>query len=170
MNRNRNTTYRSQRSRDPLERRMDQLVETGRQLVDGVAGNRPGQRRKEDRSGLNDMGKWVGEKIDWLFEEEDWHDPVELKTESQINISDTKKPLRAISLRVNKLLSPASSPENFQLQDKEDWPEESLFKVQRWERERTASNFPIEHKNSLSSTSPDNANKRPLPRSSRRRT
>ena len=35
--------------RDSIERRMDKWVQTGRQLVDGVAGNRPGQRRKENR-------------------------------------------------------------------------------------------------------------------------
>mgnify|MGYP001421621138 CR=1 FL=1 len=34
-----------ERSRDPRDRRLDQWLETGRQLVDGVAGRRPGQRR-----------------------------------------------------------------------------------------------------------------------------
>ena len=36
---------RLERSRDPRDRRLDQWLETGRQLVDGVAGRRPGQRR-----------------------------------------------------------------------------------------------------------------------------
>ena len=34
-----------QRSRTPLDRRMDKWIQTGKQVVDGVAGNRPGQRR-----------------------------------------------------------------------------------------------------------------------------
>ena len=34
-----------QRSRAPLDRRMDKWIQTGKQVVDGVAGNRPGQRR-----------------------------------------------------------------------------------------------------------------------------
>ena len=44
MRRKRQPMNRQQRSRDPLERRMDQWFETGRQFVDGVAGNRPGKR------------------------------------------------------------------------------------------------------------------------------
>ena len=34
-----------QRSRVPLDRRMDTWIATGKQVVDGVAGNRPGQKR-----------------------------------------------------------------------------------------------------------------------------
>ena len=67
---------RRQRSRDPLDRRFDQWLETGRQLVDGVAGTRPGQRgsgRTDRRStpSLENVGRWVGDKIDWFLEEDE---------------------------------------------------------------------------------------------------
>ena len=68
------------RSDDPLDRRLDQWLETGRQLVDGVAGTRPGSRMSVGRGGrssgasLDAVGRWVGDKIDWLLDEEegDW--------------------------------------------------------------------------------------------------
>ncbi|MFL0781897.1 MAG: RNA helicase, partial [Prochlorococcus sp.] len=72
---------RRQRSRDPLDRRFDQWIETGRQLVDGVSGARPGQRGASRAEGpaipsLDGVGRWVGDKIDWLMdEEEDWREP-----------------------------------------------------------------------------------------------
>ena len=60
-----------QRSDDPLDRRLDQWLETGRQLVDGVAGTRPGSRGSAGRGGsrstaasLDAVGRWVGDKID----------------------------------------------------------------------------------------------------------
>ena len=34
-----------QRSGEPFDRRMDKWIQTGKQVVDGVAGNRPGQRK-----------------------------------------------------------------------------------------------------------------------------
>ena len=76
-----------QRSDDPLDRRLDQWLETGRQLVDGVAGTRPGSRGSAGRGGsrstaasLDAVGRWVGDKIDWLLDEEDdwggsWESP-----------------------------------------------------------------------------------------------
>ena len=65
-------------SDDPLDRRLDQWLETGRQLVDGVSGARPGRRSGAGaRSGrsasasLDAVGRWMGDKIDWLLDEED---------------------------------------------------------------------------------------------------
>ena len=53
------------RFRDQRDRRLDQFLETGRQLVDGVSGRRPGQRPGGRRSGLDldSVGRWVGEKV-----------------------------------------------------------------------------------------------------------
>ena len=69
-----------QRSQDSGDRRLDQWLETGRQLVDGVAGTRPGRRAAggaRPSVHLESVGRWVGDKIDWLMdEEEDWGDPV----------------------------------------------------------------------------------------------
>jgi hypothetical protein len=63
-----------ERSRDPRDRRLDQWLETGRQLVDGVAGRRPGQRRPG--LDLDSVGRWVGDKVEWLLEEDDdWREP-----------------------------------------------------------------------------------------------
>ena len=65
---------RAQRSPDALDRRLDRWLDTGRQLVDGVSGARPGRRntdRQDGSSRLDAMGRWVGERIDWLLDEED---------------------------------------------------------------------------------------------------
>ena len=140
MERNRYSYQRRPRSRDTLERQMDQWVSTGRQFVDGVAGNRPGQRRKDNnRYGLNNMGRWVEDKIDWFFEEEEeeWlntHRVSQMKIED--NVSTTKRPLTAISLRVPKVLSPSSQVNN-ESDLAEEWIDEKTFKIDRWERERS---------------------------------
>ena len=43
-------------SKDPLDRRVDKWIETGRQVVDGVAGNRPGMRKATtSHSGVNNF-------------------------------------------------------------------------------------------------------------------
>ena len=65
---------RLERSREPRDRRLDQWLQTGRQLVDGVAGRRPGQRRPG--LDLDSVGRWVGDKVEWLLEEDDdWREP-----------------------------------------------------------------------------------------------
>ena len=93
-----------QRSQDVGDRRFDQWLETGRQLVDGVAGTRPGRRSAggpRPSMDFESVGRWVGDKIDWLMdEEEDWRDPVEppLRAESP-PASSRKRPLDAISRR-----------------------------------------------------------------------
>ena len=163
-----------QRSRDPLERRMDQWFETGRQFVDGVAGNRPGQRRSSGRpitSGLDNVGRWVGDKIDWfLEEEEDWVEPFQdYAEEPTVSYPTKKRPLEAISLRGTKSLQPSYKHENISDQEDEDtWPDQSSFKVDRWERKAVnALEDPISHL--TSEVQPTFETKRPLPRSSRRK-
>ena len=117
---------RLERSRDPRDRRLDQWLETGRQLVDGVAGRRPGQRRPG--LDLDSVGRWVGDKVEWLLEEDDdWREPWQDSAEPK---GRGKRPLQAISRRSRQRSVPtaaSSSPD--------DWPEDDLFQVQRWQRE-----------------------------------
>ena len=117
---------RLERSREPRDRRLDQWLETGRQLVDGVAGRRPGQRRPG--LDLDSVGRWVGDKVDWLLEEDDdWREPWQDSAEPK---GRGKRPLQAISRRSRQRSVPtaaSSSPD--------DWPEDDLFQVQRWQRE-----------------------------------
>ena len=69
-----------------LEQRFDRWVETGRQLVDGVAGARHGSRgpargqgrRPASRFNPGELGRWVEGKLDWLLDEDgddDWREP-----------------------------------------------------------------------------------------------
>ena len=94
------------RSHDVGDRRFDQWLETGRQLVDGVAGTRPGRRPAggpRPSVDFESVGRWVGDKIDWLMdEEEDWRDPVEPPQRADATAtarSIRKRPLDAISRR-----------------------------------------------------------------------
>ncbi len=169
MNRSRrHNQQRSKGFRDPLERRMDQLVESGRQFVDGVAGNRPGQRRKSNSRSFNDMGRWMGEKIDWFFEDEDeWTENID----SQIDIEEMaplkKRPLTAVSLRVPKAISASEQKNNDSF---EEWPDEESFRVERWERADSpnAQNF-IKTKDNYDLYDSKDISGRPLPKSSRRK-
>ncbi len=75
------------RSDQRFEQRLDQWIATGRQLVDGVAGARPGSRangrpqpggRAGGLSRPGGLGRWVEEKLDWLLEDDDaWREPWE---------------------------------------------------------------------------------------------
>ena len=76
---------------EPLEQRLDRWVSRGRELVDGVAGARPGSRtpgpeaaglghRGLGAGGLNParLGRWVEERFDWLLEDDaddNWREP-----------------------------------------------------------------------------------------------
>ena len=171
MNEYRQRTSNRQRSRDPLERRMDKWFETGRQFVDGVAGNRPGQRRSGQpiTKGFDNVGKWVEDKIDWFFEEDDdWNEPWQLQhMHENLNDSQKKRPLKAISLRGTKAIGPGNKEKKSQ-NDDNLWPDDSSFRVNRWERQPSSdihnpincSDFRAESKTT---------SQRPLPRSSRRR-
>ncbi|MCX5947491.1 MAG: hypothetical protein NTY67_04670 [Cyanobacteria bacterium] len=72
------------RESEPLEQRFDRWVSAGRQLVDGVAGSRPGSRaparggegRGSARGGFDGLGRWVEERLDWFLEDgDDWREP-----------------------------------------------------------------------------------------------
>ena len=168
--------YRNQqRSQDPLERRMGKWIETGRQLVDGVSGMRPGKRKfgkgyQFQRPAIDNVGRWVGEKIDWfLEEEEDWFEPCEneqtMKKEMEGKSYKKKRPLQAISLRGPRALSASST--NDQNNSKHDWPDQSSFRYDKWQRsidQESDQMYDI-----AENYKTDRSSLRPIPRSSRRR-
>ena len=169
---------RLERSRDPRDRRLDQWLETGRQLVDGVAGRRPGQRRPG--LDLDSVGRWVGDKVEWLLEEDDdWREPWQESAEPKAR---RKQPLQAISRRSRQRSMPSAAfqppptaaPSVPESSAPDDWPDDDLFQVQRWQRE-PAQRFSLERSSSEQSFSEGDPQDQPptprrgLPRSSRRR-
>lgn len=173
-----------------LEQRLDQWMSAGRQLVDGVAGTRPGSRG-DGRSGgalrLNQVGRWVETKLDWLLEDdeawrESWEEPDRARRQPEASrLTDSRpvqpsrsrrQPLQAISRRTAPVQAssqtsaqspaqPVQQPDPSQLQD---WPEDDSFTVNRWSRTDQPARQPSQ---------PDQAASRPVgrtvPRSSRRR-
>jgi hypothetical protein len=119
---------------------MDKWIKTGKQVVDGVAGNRPGQRRgawqnKESSVNLEKVGRWMEEKIDWFFEDDDWLDNEDLDDEPlQKRTSNTKRPLSAISLRAPKALPPQIEGRRNNSDELDEWPDDESFKLNKWER------------------------------------
>ena len=170
-----NRYFRRQRSRDSLERKMDNWIQTGRQVVDGVAGNRPGQRKGDNqdlfnRSNFEDVGRWVGDKIDWFFEEEeeDWldNDYIQKDSKIQMGLAKKKRPLKAISLRGPKPLAPQRN--NNDMNTSQDiWPDQSSFQVEKWQRKNKLNDN--ESMGLDQSQSDAGLKKRQLPRSNRTR-
>ena len=163
-----------QRSRTSFDRRMDNWIQTGKQVVDGVAGNRPGQKsggsqRKANSPNFEKVGRWMEEKIDWFFEDDDWFDRDDFNDDLiQENIINTKKPLGAISLRVPKALPSRIERKRNNLDEKDEWPDEQSFKLNRWERK----DILIKENERDSNESFENkklTRKRNIPRSSRRK-
>ena len=169
---------RLERSRDPRDRRLDQWLETGRQLVDGVAGRRPGQRRPG--LDLDSVGRWVGDKVEWLLEEDDdWREPWQ---ESAEPMARRKQPLQAISRRSRQRSTPSAAfqppptaaPSVAESSAPDDWPDDDLFQVQRWQRDpaqRSSSERSSSERSSSEGEPLDQppTPRRGLPRSSRRR-
>ncbi len=159
------------------ERRRDVWLETGRQIVDGVSGRRPGQRRSS--LDLESVGRWVGDKVEWLLEEEDdWREPWQ---EPAVRSSRRgKRPLEAISRRQPRPSdgSPAFEQAVFrqpqaeqpsipmatstEVDSAEEWPEDDSFRVDRWQRSRSS------QLDAAPQVDPSPV-RRALPRSSRRR-
>ena len=159
------------------ERRRDVWLETGRQIVDGVSGRRPGQRRSS--LDLESVGRWVGDKVEWLLEEEDdWREPWQEPPARSGRRG--KRPLEAISRRQPRPSdgSPASEQAVFRqpvaeqpsipmaaptdVGSAEEWPEDDSFRVDRWQRSRSS------QLDAAPQVDPSPV-RRALPRSSRRR-
>ena len=159
------------------ERRRDVWLETGRQIVDGVSGRRPGQRRSS--LDLESVGRWVGDKVEWLLEEEDdWREP--WQEPAARSGRRGKRPLEAISRRQPRPSdgSPAFEQAVFrqpqaeqpsipmtastEVDSAEEWPEDDSFRVDRWQRSRSS------QLDAAPQVDPSPV-RRALPRSSRRR-
>ncbi len=165
-----------QRSRVSLDRRMDKWIETGKQVVDGVAGNRPGQKRgrwqdKTTAPNFEKVGRWMEEKIDWFFEDdEDWLENEDLDDDPfQESISNNpKRPLGAVSLRVPKALPPSIQEKRNNPYGMDEWPDDQSYKLNRWERKNNL--IKQDEKNLADSLEDDLSTKRRnIPRSSRRK-
>jgi hypothetical protein len=132
---------------DPLEQRLDRWVNRGRRLVDGVSGTRPGSRppaRPGERSpaagraGIEGLGRWVEDKLDWLLDEEDdWQEPWQEGAPAEP--TRPRRPLEAISRRGGSAAAAASRPAAAadpppRSAAAEGWPEDEDFTPQRWQR------------------------------------
>ena len=126
-----------------LDQRMDQWVSAGRQFVDGVSGARPGGRRSSSGLRLDQVGRWVEDKIDWLLEDDDgWRESWE---EPASPPQSRRQPLDAISRRGRSVRPPVRveaqpQPNNVQASaqesvDPDAWPEDDSFTLNRWKRE-----------------------------------
>jgi len=164
-----------QRSRDRLNRRMDQWISTGKQVVDGVAGNRPGQNRgrwqdKTTAPNFKKVGRWMEEKIDWFFEDDDdWLDNEDLDDDAlHESIINKKRPLGAISLRAPKALPPGIDKKRNYSNDIDEWPDDQSFKLNKWVR---TDNLIKENEKNLNDSFQDERSprRRNIPRSSRRK-
>jgi len=164
-----------QRSRDRLNRRMDQWISTGKQVVDGVAGNRPGQNRgrwqdKTTAPNFKKVGRWMEEKIDWFFEDDDdWLDNEDLDDDAlHESIINKKRPLGAISLRAPKALPPGIDKKRNYSNDIDEWPDDQSFKLNKWVR---TDNLIKENEKNLNDSYQDGRSprRRNIPRSSRRK-
>ena len=171
----RNRNQSRQRSREPLDRRMDKWIQTGKQVVDGVSGNRPGQKKgrfqqKMTSPDFEKVGRWMEEKIDWFFEDDDdWleHEDSD-DAVIQESIINTKRPLGAISLRAPKALPARIEDKRNNLNEMEEWPDQESFKLSRWERKN---NLIKQNEQNLNDSFQDerSTKRRNIPRSSRRK-
>ena len=130
---------------------------------------------------MNKVGRWVSEKVDLFFDEDndDWNDDnlydvnSDIKTFSRESNSyesakqPSKRPLEAISLRQPKNLQTTEQkklPYGKEIKDN-DWPDEMDFKVERWQRDSEKEN----NTSRAQSNQKVQSKSRNLPRSRRRR-
>lgn len=179
--RERESLRRSRGGSDPLDQRVDRWVTAGRQFVEGVAGSRPGgrpagrgaDRRPQLRPRMDELGRWVEGRLDWLLDDgDDWREPWQesdrgapgTPVEPPAPVRPRRPLLEAVSRRGRSgpPPSPASAPAPASgTNDDGDWPDDASFTLPRWQRpEGSGEPEPGD-------TPP--ASGRPLPRSSRRR-
>ena len=170
-----------------VDKKVDKIFETGRQFIDGVSGTRPGKRRNSDiqektSRNFNKVGRWVSEKVDLFFDEEndDWYDDNfyeeerEIKTFKRESTSMptsklySKRPLEALSLRETKngKITEQKKLPYGQESNHEDWPDEFDFKVDRWQRSSDKESNSVRDEDQYRSGVSQSRN---LPRSRRRR-
>ena len=172
---------RPRRSEPRLEERLDQWVSAGRQLVDGVAGTRPGTRPGGGLR-LDQVGRWVENKIDWLLEDDDswresWEQPAEParrrpssapEPPSRAVAAPGRQPLQAISRRGPSPARSAPPVVGQQELGQQDWPEDDAFTVNRWRRDPRQPE-PPQPLNPSGGQAASQPLGRAVPRSSRRR-
>ena len=187
MDSRRPRNFRNNFDRTILDKQVGKIFETGRQFVDGVSGSRPGKKRNTDFQGISrrnvkNVGRWVSDKMDMFFEEEDdWSDQENSNEAIQDMKSfsreskfideekpSSKRPLEALSLRQPKSLQmdeqkklPYGTSNSF-----DEWPDDSDLKVDRWQRSYERSdeiNVNQDNPKSVSNSG------RSIPRSRRRR-
>ena len=188
MNSRRPRNFRNNFDRTILDKQVDKIFETGRQFVDGVSGSRPGKKRSTDfqrisRRNVKNVGRWVSDKMDMFFEEEDddFSDQENSHEEAQdiksfsreskfIDVEKpfSKRPLEALSLRQPKSIQmdeqkklPYGKSNSF-----DEWPDDSDLKVDRWQRSSEKNNEINVNQDNPKSVS---NNGRSIPRSRRRR-
>lgn len=150
---------RNERGGVPLEQRLDRWVSAGRQLVDGVAGARPGSRPAARPGGL---GRWLEDRVDWLLDDgDDWREPWQegppVAPDPPLRSSAAPPPARRRGLEaISRRPSAAAG----------DWPDEDSFNVPRWQRPAAA---PTPRDTPAAPPAPPAQPGRPLPRSTRRR-
>lgn len=179
-----------------------QLVEG---VSGGRPGGRPISRRPEGRpggrGGFDGLGRWVEDRLDWLLDDsDDWPEPWQEGGRRTPEPSARRTPpppaaqrapnpaapttaraqprrrLEAISRR--SAAAPEVSGRTASATDPQEWPEDSLFNVPRWQR----ADRPLRRPDPLQSELPQPdpvrgddeprrsaGSARPLPRSSRRR-
>jgi hypothetical protein len=170
---------------------VERWVSRGRQLVDGVSGarpgsrppGRPGERRSGARPGLDGLGRWVENKLEWLLEDgDDWREPWEeeepvvapmLRPAPAPAAGRPRRPLEAVSRRGRRQEAPAPVPHEDATNpnaadpnaaDTDGWPDDAAFSVSRWQRGAVPGLVP-----ERPTQPPPPSGGRPLPRSSRRR-
>ena len=187
MDSRRPRNFRNNFDRTILDKQVGKIFETGRQFVDGVSGSRPGKKRNTDFQGISrrnvkNVGRWVSDKMEMFFEEEDdWSDQENSNEAIQDMKSfsreskfideekpSSKRPLEALSLRQPKSLQideqkklPYGTSNSF-----DEWPDDSDLKVDRWQRSYERSdeiNVNQDNPKSVSNSG------RSIPRSRRRR-
>ena len=187
MDSRRPRNFRNNFDRTILDKQVGKIFETGRQFVDGVSGSRPGKKRNTDFQGISrrnvkNVGRWVSDKMDMFFEEEDdWSDQENSNEAIQDMKSfsreskfideekpSSKRPLEALSLRQPKSLQideqkklPYGTSNSF-----DEWPDDSDLKVDRWQRSYERSNEINVNQDNPKSVSNSG---RSIPRSRRRR-
>ena len=126
------------------------LFEAGMDVVGGAAGARPGSQRRSRRqggAGVGEIGRWLGDKVSWLLDDEDWDDdwqrnqPPSGRQERDGRVSPSVKPdpaapQRPREPRLRRPLGviPHPAPPLLQEAAGEEWPDEQMFRVERWER------------------------------------